>query len=170
METIRTTSSAQPADNSQHLIPAQRQQATKQIPQPGNTTTGSVSLPADVAITARTPSIPADAACATPLLDIDTTCAVVLERLQRLADAMKQSNLPASEETINQLRSAINNARVVGNIHEFLAILITRPFIILLMALNHVTARNRHLMFCDLLSIQLNLPLIRVSGTSFLLI
>lgn len=118
METIGATSLVQPANNSQHVTPAKRQEATKQIPQPGNTTTGSVSLPADVAVTARTPSIPADAACATPLLDINTTCSVVLERLQRLADAMKQSNLPASEETVNQLRSAINNARVAGNIHE----------------------------------------------------
>ena len=117
METIRTLP-VQQAVNSQPEIPAQSQQTTRQIPQPGKTPTESVSLPADVAVTARTPSIPANAACATPLLDIDTTCSVVHKRLQRLANAMKQSNLPASEQTIKQLKSAIDNARVVGNIVE----------------------------------------------------
>lgn len=118
METISTTSSAQLANNPQHLIPAQRQQATKQIPQPGNTTPEGASLPADVAVTARSPSIPASSDCAAPLLNLDTTCSVVHKRLQRLANAMEQSNLPASEQTINQLMSAIDNARVAGKIVE----------------------------------------------------
>ena len=120
METTRTTSLAELANayNSQHVIPAQKQQATRQIPRPGNTTAESVPLPADVALSARTPSIPANAACATPLLNIHITCSTVHRRLLQLADAMKQSNLPASEQTINQLQSAIKIAKAEGKICE----------------------------------------------------
>ena len=120
METTRTTSLAELANvyNSQHVIPAQKQQATRQIPRPGNTTAESMPPPADVALSARTPSIPANAACATPLLNIVIAGSIVNQRLRQLVVAMKQSNLPASEQTINQLQSAIKNAKVAGKICE----------------------------------------------------
>ena len=120
MDTIRTTFPAQDqvAKSSQHLIPAQSQEAQKQIPRPGDTTTESVSLPADVAVTTRSSSIPANSACATPSRGFDAVCSIVNDRLYQLADAMKQSGLPASDQMQKQLVSAIDRTREAGNIVE----------------------------------------------------